>query len=135
MNALPIKREEDEMGNWRRQSQEFKRQVVERRKTSDNIHELARELGIERKPMYTWKYQFEGWPEKNHADYRGSAPDTVEARRENKELKETLGEKAAEVDFFVAALRRVKQDRPTNGANGGRASMPKSGRKSRRKAN
>src|ERR1700729_3643120 len=119
------------MGNWRRHSREFKRQVVEGMKTSDSIAELARELGLERKLMYTWKYQLEGRPEKNHADYRGSAPDTVEARlrRENKALKEALGEKAAEVDFFVAALRRVKQDRSSNGAGGGPASNPKSERR------
>jgi transposase len=125
------------MGNWRRHSREFKQQVVERMKTSDNIHELARELGIERKLMYTWKYQFEGRPEKNHADYGGAAPDAVEVRlrRENKELKEALGEKAAEVDFFVAALRRVKQDQATNGPDGDPASTPKSGRRSQRKAN
>lgn len=125
------------MGNWRRHSREFKQQVVERMKTSDNIHELARELGIERKLMYTWKYQFEGRPEKNHADYRGTAPDTVEARllRENKELKQALGEKAAEVDFFVAALRRVKRDRATNGPDGDPASTPRSGRRPQRKAN
>jgi len=125
------------MGNWRRHSREFKQQVVERMKTSDNIHELARELGVERKLMYTWKYQFEGRPEKNHADYRGVAPDTIEARlrRENKELKEVLGEKAAEADFFVAALRRVKRDQATNGPDGDPASTPKSGRRSQRKAN
>jgi transposase-like protein len=125
------------MGTWRRHSREFKQQVVERMKRSANIHELARELGIERKLMYTWKYQFEGRPEKNHADYRGTAPDTMETRlrRENQELKQALGEKAAEVDFFVAALRRVKQDRPGSGANGDPASTPKSGRRSPRKAN
>src|SRR6266851_4968958 len=107
------------MGTWRRHSREFKLSVVERMKTSDNLHELARELGIQRKLMYTWKYQFEGRPEKNHASYAGSpAPDTVEARlrRENKELKEVLGEKAAEADFFAAALRRLKKDGQAIGA-------------------
>ena len=34
------------MRNWRRHSREFKQQVVERMKISDNIHELAQELGI-----------------------------------------------------------------------------------------
>ena len=78
------------MGTWRRHSREFKLSVVERMKTSDNIHELARELKLERKLMYTWKYQFEGRPEKNHANYVGAKPpDTVEARlrRENKQLR------------------------------------------------
>lgn len=123
------------MGAWRRHSREFKRQAVEKMKTSDNIHELARELKIERKLLYTWRYQFEGRPEKKHADYLGHpAPDTIELRlrRENKELKEALGEKAAEVDFFAAALRRVKLDRPANGADGGSASTPKSRRRPRK---
>ena len=126
------------MGTWRRHSREFKLSVVERMKTSDNIHELARELKLERKLMYTWKYQFEGRPEKNHANYLGSAPpDTVEARlrRENKELKESLGEKAAEADFFAAALRRVKEDRRSKGGISDPVSTPKSGRRPTRKAN
>jgi transposase-like protein len=37
------------MATWRRHSREFKQQAVERMKTSDNIHELARELKVERK--------------------------------------------------------------------------------------
>jgi transposase-like protein len=137
MNALPIEREGC-MGKWRRHSREFKRQAVEKMKTSDNIHELARELEVERKLLYTWKYQFEGRPEKNHADYRGNpVPDTVEARlrRENRELKELAGEKAAEADFFAAALRRVKKDGQAIGASGDPASTPKFRRRSQRKAN
>jgi hypothetical protein len=104
-------------------------------KASDNVHALARELGVQQKLLYTWKYQFEGRPEKNHADYLGQpAPDTVERRlrRENKELKEALGEKAAEADFFAAALRRVKLDRQANGADGGSVSTPKSRRRPRK---
>jgi transposase-like protein len=126
------------MGTWRRHSREFKLSVVERMKTSDNIHELARELKLERKLMYTWKYQFEGRPEKNYANYRGATPpDTVEARlrRENKALKESLGEKAAAADFLAAALRRVKEDRRTEGGTSDPVSTPKSGRRPSRKAN
>ena len=78
------------MGSWRRHSREFKQQAVEKMKTSGNINELARELGVERKLLYTWKWQFEGRPEKNHADYLGTpAPDTIETRlrRERKRRK------------------------------------------------
>jgi len=46
---------------------EFKRQAVERMKTCQNIHALARELKIQRKLLYTWKYQF-GRPEPRHAN-------------------------------------------------------------------
>lgn len=126
------------MGKWRRHSLEFKRQVVERMKGCENIHELARELGIERKLMYTWKYQFEGRPERNHANYSGQPrPDTTEVRlrREIKDLKESLGQKAAELDFFAAALRRVERDRQNREGNGETASTPKSGRRRNRKAN
>jgi transposase-like protein len=126
------------MGTWRRHSREFKLSVVERMKTSDNINDLARELNLERKLMYTWKYQFEGRPEKNHASYAVSAPqDTVEVRlrREVKELKVALGTKAAELDFFAAALRRVKEDRLSKGVTSEPVSTPKSRRSPSRKAN
>jgi transposase-like protein len=126
------------MATWRRHSREFKQQAVERMKTSDNIHELARELKVERKLLYSWKYQFEGRPEKNHANYLGrAAAETTETRlrRQNKELKEKVGEQAAELDFFVAALRRVKQDRQPSEAAGGPVSTPKSGHRGKRKAN
>jgi transposase-like protein len=125
------------MGKWRRHSLAFKRQAVEMMKTSDNICGLARELEVEQKLLYTWKYQFEGRPEKNHANYsENPPPDTVQTRlqRENKGLKELLGEKTAEADFFAAALRRVKLDRQSKEADGVPASTPKSGRRPLRKA-
>ena len=50
------------MAKWRRHTVEFKRQAVERMKTCENIHALARELQLERKLLYTWKHQFEGGP-------------------------------------------------------------------------
>ena len=124
------------MGKWRRHSLEFKKQAVERMKGCKNIHELARELNVERKLLYTWKYQFEGRPEKNHANYSKSpAPETVELRQRRKiaELERSLGQKTAELDFFDAALRRVSQDRQNRESSGEPVSMPKSGRK--RKAN
>jgi len=126
------------MGKWRRHTREFKQQAIERMKGCENIHELARELGIERKLLYTWRRQFEGQPERNHANYAGQpVPDTVEVRlrRETRELKQALGTKAAELDFFAAALRRVNQDRQGSESTGETASMPKSGRRENRKAN
>lgn len=125
------------MATWRRHSLEFKRQAVERMKGADNIHELAQELKLERKLLYTWKRQFEGRPEKKYANYSGKqAPDTVETRlrRENQELKQALGAKTAELDFFAAALRRVNLDRQSSGSFGEPASTPKSGRRRSRKA-
>jgi transposase InsO family protein len=81
------------MGKWRRHSREFKQQAVERMKRCENVEELARDLGIERKLLYSWKYQFEGRPEPKHANYLGrAAPQTAETRlrAENQALKLTL---------------------------------------------
>src|SRR5271165_4760866 len=58
---------------WRRHTVEFKRQVVERMKTCENIEALARELKLQRKLLYTWKYQFEGRPEPRHANLATTA--------------------------------------------------------------
>jgi transposase-like protein len=60
---------------WRRHTVEFKRQVVERMKTCENIEALARELKLERKLLYTWKYQFEGRPEPRHANLGTTSED------------------------------------------------------------
>jgi transposase-like protein len=67
------------MAKWRRHSVEFKRQAVERMKGCDNLHALALELKVQRKLLYTWKYQMEGRPEPRHANLAESA----ERRQEN----------------------------------------------------
>src|SRR5260221_14502899 len=134
MNALSLE-QEVRMG-WRRHSREFKQEAVARMKDSKNIHELARELDVERKLLYTWKYQFEGQPEKNHASYGKGAPETVEKRLrgEIQDLQQALGRKSQEVDFFVSALRRVSGEQLLNATSGAPTSTPKSGRGLRLKA-
>src|SRR5216684_4217433 len=118
------------MAKWRRHSVEFKRQAVERMKSCDNIRALARELEVERKLLYTWKYQWEGRPEPRHANLAESAQQRQEnkLKQENRRLKEALGQKALEIDFFKGALRRIKEGRQNNPVSGGTASTPKSER-------
>ncbi len=115
------------MAKWRRHSVEFKKQAVERMKTSDNIHELARELDVERKLLYTWKYQFEGRPEPRHANYAEDKQKRAETKLEqdNQRLKTALAEKTLEVDFFKGALRRIEEGRRNSTTSGGSASTPK----------
>ena len=121
---------------WRRHTLEFKRQVVERMKTCENIHELARELKIERKLLYTWKYQFEGRPEARHADLTITAEDRKEKhlRDENARLKQAIAEKTLENDFFRSALLKVKGARQLNTSAGVSASTKASGRGRKGKA-
>lgn len=116
------------MAKWRRHSVEFKKQAVERMKMIDNIHELARELDVERKLLYTWKYQFEGRPEPRHANYAEDKQQRAETKldQENQRLKIALADKALEVDFFKGALRRIKEGRQSITGSGVSASTPKS---------
>ena len=102
-----------EMKKWRRHTVEFKRQVVERMKTAENIGELARELDLQRKMLYSWKYQFEGRPEPRHANLGLTAEDRKEKHLKDEiaKLKAALGEKGIEIDFFKSALLKVKGKR------------------------
>jgi transposase-like protein len=124
------------MANWRRHSVEFKRQVVERMKTCQNIHELALELKIQRKLLYTWKYQFEGRPEPQHANLGITAEDRKEKqhREEIAKLKAALADKTLENDFFRNALLKIKADRQQSTASGETASTTPSGRGRKSKA-
>jgi transposase-like protein len=118
------------MAKWRRHSVEFKRQAVERMKTSDNIHELARQLDVERKLLYTGKHQFEGRPEPRHANYAEDKQRRAETKleQENERLKMALADKTLEVDFFKGALRRIEEGRRSITNSGGSASTRKSSR-------
>lgn len=121
---------------WRRHTLEFKRQVVERMKTCQNIHELARELKIERKLLYTWKYQFEGRPEPRHANLGITAEERKDKqlREEIAKLKASLADKTLENDFFRSALLKVKEGRQPSIETGASASTTSSGRGRRSKA-
>jgi transposase-like protein len=123
------------MAKWRRHSVEFKRQVVERMKTCENIEALARELKLQRKLLYTWKYQFEGRPEPRHANLATTAEERkdTQLRDEITKLKSALAERTLENDFFKTALLRIKEGRQPNTRPGASASTAPSsrGRKSR----
>lgn len=123
------------MAKWRRHSVEFKRQVVERMKTCENIGALARELKLQRKLLYTWKYQFEGRPEPRHANLAETAEERKDKplRDEITKLKSALAERTLENDFFKTALLRIKEGRQPNTRPGALASTAPSsrGRKSR----
>src|SRR6266545_4062415 len=102
---------------WRRHTVEFKKQVVERMKTCENIGALARELKLQRKLLYTWKYQFEGRPEPRHANLATTAEERKDKqlRDEIAKLKVALADKALENDFFRSALLKVQGRQPNIG--------------------
>lgn len=124
------------MRKWRRHTVEFKRQVVERMKTCENIGALARELELERKLLYTWKWQFEGRPEPRHANLGVAAEDRREKQLKDEivKLKSALAEKTLENDFFRSALLSVEEPQRQKTATGASMSTPPSGRGKRSKA-
>jgi transposase-like protein len=124
------------MARWRRHTEEFKREVVERMKTCENIEALARELKLQRKLLYTWKYQFEGRPEPRHANLGSTAEDRKDKqlREEIAKLKSALADKTLENDFFRSALLKIKEGRQQNIAAGATASTTSSSRGRKSKA-
>jgi hypothetical protein len=115
---------------------EFKQSVVERMKTAENIGALARELQLQRKLLYTWKYQFEGRPEPRHANLGITAEDRKDKqlRDEIARLKTSLADKTLEIDFFKTALVSVKERQMQSTAPGVPASTRPSARGRKNKA-
>lgn len=102
----------------------FRQMAVDRLTQSDNIVELAKELGISRRLLYTWREKLEP------LDRRGEPPANareVTLRKEVSQLKRVLAEKVLEVDFFKGALHTVEARRQRNGTAGAQASTPTSG--------
>ena len=125
------------MGKWRRHTTEFKRAAVERMRSCGNIEALARELKIQRKLLYTWKWQLEGRPERpQQADLSVTAEERKErhAQAEITKLKLALAEKTLENDFFRSALLKVKEARQANTERGASASTRQSARVRKSKA-
>ncbi len=114
----------------RRHSEEFKRQVVKRMRECKNILGLGRELGLDVKMMYQWKWKEEGRPRRHPPELTTQAvkgTDLEALRRENGHLKRLLAEKALEVDFFKGALQQVEARRRGRGEPGGTPSTCTSG--------
>lgn len=101
----------------------FRQMAVDRLTQCDNIVELAKELGISRRLLYTWREKLE--PRESIGPPEHSREATL--RKEVSRLKRVLAEKVLEVDFFKGALHTVEARRQRIGKAGAQASMPTSG--------
>jgi transposase-like protein len=101
----------------------FRKMAVDRLAHCDNIVALAKELGISRRLLYTWREQLE--PRESHGPPMNSREATL--RKEVRQLKRVLAEKVLEVDFFKGALQQVEARRQKSGIAGAQASTPTSG--------
>jgi transposase-like protein len=105
-----------------RYPKEFRRMVVERLKSCDNIVALAQELGLHRRLLYKWRDQLEP------VEHGEPVPSTPELRQQVRQLKRLLAEKTMEVDFFKGALQKVEARRQRSSSSGERTSTTKSGK-------
>ena len=111
------------VGKWERKTPEFKKQVLERMEQAKNLGLLAKELGISVRTLYYWKDAQLGRPKK----IREPVPREKKLEDEIQRLKQSLANRALEVDFFKGALQRVKARRQPNTATGEEASTTTSG--------
>ena len=124
------------MGKHMRYSLEFWERAVRRMKLGDNVSRLARELGVDRTSLYTWKRKLEQRPYRKRTnqevDWRDHRIEELEAKVTR--LEGIIGSQWLELDFFESALRRIEgRARPKSG-HGGKVSTPRSAAGCERKA-
>jgi hypothetical protein len=108
---------------------EFQQYAVERMKVTANISALAEELGIPRMRLYGWRKRLDPLAESAESEsYTPADEEKVLLRQHLREIKQLLGEKTLEVDFFKGALQKIEARRQKNETTGGTASTSKSGR-------
>ena len=102
----------------------FRQMALERMRGCENVSALAEELGVHRTVLYHWRNQMEPAEERT-----GSAANSAarELRKQVRDLKRVLAEKALEVDFFKGALQKIEARRKSSSGSGGKASPTKSG--------
>jgi transposase-like protein len=109
-------------GEWRRP--EAKQRALERMRSTPNISELAKTLGIPRRTLYSWR-------DKQLAKVKGRKiePQTREQELEQaiRHLKEALAERTLDLDFFKGALQKIEERRQPSSTVVGSASTTKSG--------
>jgi len=104
----------------------FRKRAVERMRGCENVKELAKELGIHRNLLYSWRDRLA--PEDRAEWEAKEAGREGPLERENRQLKEALAEKILEVDFFRSALQKIAARRQHNMPAGETASTRKSGK-------
>lgn len=124
------------MRKWRRHTLDFKRQVVDKMKTCGNIEALARELDLQRKLLYTWKWQLEGRPEPQRANLEITAEERGQKQLREKiaNLQATVSRTTEENHFFAIALLRIEKRQSTS-ETGVEAPTQPSSRRRKSKAN
>ena len=84
--------------------------AVERMRSSDNIGDLAKELGVGRRCLYKWQAKLDHLGPGEEAPRTSSHESSY--RQQVHRLKRLLAEKTLEVDFFKGAVHRLSERPP-----------------------
>ena len=103
----------------------FRQMAVDRLNQCENIVALAKDLGISRRLLYTWREQLEPVETLEGPRVPVTSREST-LRKEVSRLKRVLAEKVLEVDFFKGALQHVEARRQRSGKAGAPASTPRS---------
>src|ERR1700693_1490865 len=108
----------------KRYPRKFQRMAVERLRTSEDVGELAQELGVTRRCLYKWRAKLE--TVEPGEDASRPSTHTSSYRKQIHQLKRLLAEKTLEVDFFKGALQKVEARRQGGSETGEMTSTTKS---------
>jgi len=111
------------MRRYRRWTMEQKRAAVERMSYCGH-EQLAAEIGIPKRQLYSWRKDVEGVRAGAAEAERGLSREQ-RLERENERLKQALAGKVVEVDFLRGALRRIAARRQASSGLGETASTSK----------
>ena len=98
----------------------FRQMALERMRSCENVSALAKELGVDRTVLYHWRNLAPG------EDGATANSPVRELRKEIRDLKRVLAEKAMELDFFKGALQKVEARRQSGRGCGETASTSRS---------
>lgn len=103
----------------------FRALALDRFNRCENVELLAKELGLPRQTLYRWHEQ----SEQAEPDEQPVTAKSRESRlrKEIRNLKRLVAEKAVEVDFFKGALQKIKARRRESSGFGEPASTTTSG--------
>ena len=117
---------------WYKYSPEFKQAAVDRFVAGESATALAKELGMRKKFLYTWRddgfgSNATGKPKRESVvDEDPKDKQIAKLEQQVAELQRLAGQQAAELDFFALALRATKESRLPKKASSGIESIPQS---------
>jgi transposase len=122
-------------GRPRKYDEEFRRAVLERMKSSQDVGALARELAVNRSQLYRWQNEALGRKPVPRPESWLQEKSEERQRRRIAELERLVARQALELDFFKGALLRIEENRRKREQTSGRPSTSKSGTRTGSRAN